>query len=103
MKKQFSTMPSKMKDKDEFFKMVGCPWMEFVTAIPSPLFLVTSYKANGLPNASLQTWATFADESSRYGEDGYIYYIHRPINPVTGAGNHDGIAALHKLRDVYTY
>lgn len=33
--------------------------MDFVTAIPSPLFVVTTYKSNGKPNACLQSWACF--------------------------------------------
>jgi len=37
----------------------GFSWMDFVTAIPSPLFVVTSYKSNGKPNACLQSWACF--------------------------------------------
>lgn len=37
----------------------GFSWMDFVTAIPAPLFVVTSYKSNGRPNACLQSWACF--------------------------------------------
>ena len=37
----------------------GFSWMDFVTAIPSPLFVVTTYKSNGKPNACLQSWACF--------------------------------------------
>ncbi|MBE0601457.1 MAG: flavin reductase [Firmicutes bacterium] len=33
--------------------------MDYVTAIPSPLFVATTYKSNGKPNACLQSWATF--------------------------------------------
>lgn len=43
----------------------GFSWMEHVLAIPSPLVNVTTYKSNGLPNASMQSWCTFV------GEDGY--------------------------------
>jgi len=37
----------------------GFSWMDFITAIPAPLFVVTSYKSNGKPNACLQSWACF--------------------------------------------
>ncbi|HIZ55752.1 MAG TPA: flavin reductase family protein [Firmicutes bacterium] len=37
----------------------GFSWMDFVTAIPAPLFVATSYKSNGKPNACLQSWACF--------------------------------------------
>lgn len=33
--------------------------MEHVLAIPAPLVCVTSYKENGLPNATMQSWCAF--------------------------------------------
>lgn len=48
--------------------------MDFVTAIPSPLFVVTSYKANCKPNACLQSWACFNG-----GKDGF-YAILSSVN-----------------------
>jgi len=30
-----------------------------VATVPAPLFLVTTYKSNGMPNACMQSWATF--------------------------------------------
>jgi flavin reductase (DIM6/NTAB) family NADH-FMN oxidoreductase RutF len=56
MKKEYSAIPASMKDMETY----GFSWMEFVTAIPSPLFVVTSYKSNGKPNACLQSWACFS-------------------------------------------
>lgn len=55
MKYQYNSVPESMS------KMVtyGFSWMEFVLSIPSPLFLVTSYKSNNKPNACMQSWATF--------------------------------------------
>jgi flavin reductase (DIM6/NTAB) family NADH-FMN oxidoreductase RutF len=55
MKKEYSTIPSSMRGMETY----GFSWMDFVTAIPSPLFVVTSYKSNGMPNACLQSWACF--------------------------------------------
>ena len=42
-------------------------WQDFVTAIPSPLLVVTGYKSNGKENACLQSWATFVS-----GADGFV-------------------------------
>lgn len=76
MKKEYSTIPPSME------KMVtyGFSWMDFVTAIPSPLIVVTSYKSNGMPNACLQSWACFSGDSkgfyailSRVNKEGHLY------------------------------
>jgi flavin reductase (DIM6/NTAB) family NADH-FMN oxidoreductase RutF len=58
MKKEYSTIPDSMKNVDFY----GFSWIDFVTSIPSPLFLVTTYKSNGKPNACLQSWATFVED-----------------------------------------
>jgi flavin reductase (DIM6/NTAB) family NADH-FMN oxidoreductase RutF len=38
----------------------GFSWLDFVTAIPAPPFVVTTYKSDGKPNACLQSWACFS-------------------------------------------
>lgn len=63
MKKEYSSKPPSMATMETY----GFSWMEFVTAIPSPLFVVSSYKANGKPNACLQSWACFSG-----GPDGFF-------------------------------
>lgn len=75
MKKEYSAIPPSMADMETY----GFSWMDFVTAIPSPLFLVTSYKSNGKPNACLQSWACFNGSA------------------------HDYIAILKKFRDMGEY
>ena len=55
MKKDFIELPETMKNI-EFY---GFSWIDFVTSIPSPLFVVSTYKSNGKPNACLQSWVTF--------------------------------------------
>lgn len=55
MKKEYSKIPDSMKNMETY----GFSWMDFVTAIPSSLFVVTTYKSNGKPNACLQSWACF--------------------------------------------
>lgn len=59
MKKEISNCPELLKEE------YGFSWMEHVLAIPSPLVTVTTYKKNGLPNATMQSWCTFV------GENGY--------------------------------
>jgi len=63
MKKEYSAIPSSMTGMQTY----GFSWMDFVTAIPSPLFVATSYKSNGKANACLQSWACFnGDEKGFY-------------------------------------
>jgi len=59
MKREITDCPEKLKEE------YGFSWMEHVLAIPSPLVNVTTYKKNGLPNATMQSWCTFV------GENGY--------------------------------
>lgn len=54
MKKEFSTCPEAIDES----RLFGFSWMEFVAGIPSPLVLVTGYKANGKSNASMQSWTS---------------------------------------------
>lgn len=62
MKKEYAAVPRSMEGMETY----GFSWMDFVTAIPSPLFVVTSYKSNGKPNACLQSWACFSGESEGF-------------------------------------
>ena len=58
MKNEYYTIPESLKNIDFY----GFSWIDFVTSIPSPLFVVTTYKSNGKPNACLQSWATFVED-----------------------------------------
>lgn len=60
MKKELSTCPKGLKEE------YGFSWMEHVLAIPSPLVTVTTYKNNGAPNATMQSWCTFVGEENSY-------------------------------------
>ena len=62
MKKEYSVIPPSMAKMETY----GFSWMDFVTAIPSPLFIVTSFKSNGKPNACLQSWACFNGEPDKF-------------------------------------
>ncbi len=55
MKKYFDSCPETINENG----LYGFSWIESVLAIPSPLVCVTSYKENGLPNATMQSWCTF--------------------------------------------
>ena len=61
-KKQFYSLPGEMKD----IQFLGFNWLEYVTAIPSPLVLVTGYKNNGLANATMDSLLCFSSENDFY-------------------------------------
>ena len=65
MKKEFGSIPINFKEEwpDEFLHFA---WQDFLTAIPSTIFLVTTYKENGEKNASLQSWSTFVGAQGEY-------------------------------------
>ncbi|MFH1513673.1 MAG: flavin reductase [Bacillota bacterium] len=63
MKRDYSALPPSMAAMETY----GFSWMDFVTAIPSPLFVATTYKDNGKTNACLQSWACFSG-----GKDGFF-------------------------------
>lgn len=64
MKYEYFETPENMKGLEAW----GFSWLEFVTSIPVPMFLVTTYKSNGQPNACMQSWASFttADKGNRF-------------------------------------
>ena len=56
MKYSYKEMPEQMKGTfGDFSRNFGFSWKEFVMTIPSPMFLVTTYKSNGKPNACMDT------------------------------------------------
>ena len=62
MKKEFKSRPACFDGKE----MYGFDWKEHVLTIPSPLAVVTSYKAGGRTNATMQSWMTFANSDGFY-------------------------------------
>jgi flavin reductase (DIM6/NTAB) family NADH-FMN oxidoreductase RutF len=70
MKREYAVAPPSM----ETMQTYGFSWMDFVTAIPAPLFLATTWKSNGKTNACLQSWACFSGD-----EDGF-YAILSSVN-----------------------
>ena len=41
-------------------------WLEYVVNIPHPMFLITTRKANGAPNACLHSWGFLAGDRDNY-------------------------------------
>jgi flavin reductase (DIM6/NTAB) family NADH-FMN oxidoreductase RutF len=41
-------------------------WLEYVVTVPNPIFLVTTRKANGAPNANLHSWGLLTGERGNY-------------------------------------
>ena len=71
MKYQYKEMPESMRGTyGEFSKNFGFDWKEFIMGIPTPMFLVTTYKSNGQPNATMQSWAGFT--SANHGGGYYV-------------------------------
>ncbi len=76
VKRKYSTLPESMSHME----MYGFHWMEFVAQIPSPLYIISSYKSNGLSNACMQSWTTFTGGKNGYyaiisavSKDGHLY------------------------------
>ena len=57
MKKEFFVRPDTITEK-KCWDYGDFAWHDFVTAIPTPLFVVTGWKSNGKENACMQSWAT---------------------------------------------
>jgi flavin reductase (DIM6/NTAB) family NADH-FMN oxidoreductase RutF len=65
MKKEFATCPEAITERWPG-ELSSFSWKDFVTAIPSPLFVVTGYKSNGKENACLQSWSTFVGDAGEF-------------------------------------
>lgn len=65
MKKEFSKIPQAFTEQWEG-EFEGFAWQDFLTAIPSLLFVITSYKENGKENACLQSWSTFVGDKGEF-------------------------------------
>lgn len=65
MKNEFTNKPLKIQEMWPG-ELEAFSWQDFITAIPSPLFLITTYKANGRENACLQSWSTFIGDKGEF-------------------------------------
>ena len=41
-------------------------WLEYVVTVPNPIFIITTRKANGAPNANLKSWGLLIGEKGNY-------------------------------------
>ena len=41
-------------------------WLEYIVTVPNPIFLITTRKANGAPNANLHSWGLLIGEKGHY-------------------------------------
>lgn len=61
MKKEISMSERPAIFTDEYLAAFGnMSWYDFVTAMPSLVFVVTGWKSNGKENACLHSWSSFA-------------------------------------------
>lgn len=68
MKYSYRDMPESLKGTyADVSRAWGFSWKEFVMSVPSPMFLVTTYKSNGLPNACMRSWAAFTSANRGAG------------------------------------
>ena len=42
------------------------PWMAYVSAIPHAIYIVTTLKEDGIPNAALEGWSSFTGEGDNF-------------------------------------
>jgi flavin reductase (DIM6/NTAB) family NADH-FMN oxidoreductase RutF len=41
-------------------------WLEYIVTVPNPIYIITTRKANGAPNANLQSWGLLIGERGNY-------------------------------------
>lgn len=42
------------------------PWMAYISSIPHVIYVITTLKADGTPNAGLQGWSSFSGEGNNF-------------------------------------
>jgi flavin reductase (DIM6/NTAB) family NADH-FMN oxidoreductase RutF len=82
MKKEISISERPEKFTEQYLEAFGnMSWYDFVTAMPSLVFVVTGWKSNGKENACLQSWSTFVGSGAndficimgKVGKNGHMY------------------------------
>jgi flavin reductase (DIM6/NTAB) family NADH-FMN oxidoreductase RutF len=41
-------------------------WLEYIVSVPNPIYIITTRKPNGAPNANLQSWGLLIGEAGNY-------------------------------------
>ena len=82
MKKEISVSERPERFTEQYLEAFGnMSWYDFVTAMPSLVFVVTGWKSNGKENACLQSWSTFVGSGAndficimgKVGINGHMY------------------------------
>jgi flavin reductase (DIM6/NTAB) family NADH-FMN oxidoreductase RutF len=82
MKKDISISERPERFTEQYLEAFGnMSWYDFVTAMPSLVFVVTGWKSNGKENACLQSWSTFVGGGAndficimgKVGKSGHMY------------------------------
>ena len=82
MKKEISISERPERFTEQYLEAFGnMSWYDFVTAMPSLVFVVTGWKSNGKENACLQSWSTFVGSGAndficimgKVGINGHMY------------------------------
>jgi flavin reductase (DIM6/NTAB) family NADH-FMN oxidoreductase RutF len=82
MKKEISISERPERFTEQYLEAFGnMSWYDFVTAMPSLVFVVTGWKSNGKENACLQSWSTFVGGGAndficimgKVGKSGHMY------------------------------
>jgi flavin reductase (DIM6/NTAB) family NADH-FMN oxidoreductase RutF len=82
MKKEISISERPERFTEQYLEAFGnMSWYDFVTAMPSLVFVVTGWKSNGKENACLQSWSTFVGGGAndficimgKVGKNGHMY------------------------------
>lgn len=66
MKHEFSTTQPDYLIEDWPTKYDTFSWLEYVVTVPNPIFLITSNKENGKPNANLHSWGFPVGDRDNY-------------------------------------
>lgn len=66
MKREFSTAQPDYLVEDWPGKYDVFSWLEYIVTVPNPIFLITSYKENGQPNANLHSWGFPVGDRDHY-------------------------------------
>lgn len=65
MKHELNTQPDSFKETWEGQYRIFS-WIEYVTAIPQSMSVITTWKESRIPNACLQAWTMYAGDSGGY-------------------------------------
>jgi flavin reductase (DIM6/NTAB) family NADH-FMN oxidoreductase RutF len=66
MKREISITQPDFLEEDWPGKYEIFSWLEYIVTVPNPIFIVTTRKENGAPNANLHSWGLLIGENGNY-------------------------------------